>query len=94
MDPEDKLIKISDELQIEIIKSMEIALIKIADQKVGGTMAQRAVSLSIIYCWILFLKQITPNRRAKLFKIGCENAADQLLEFAKKEALGLDFKIN
>jgi hypothetical protein len=94
MDAEQELLKISDELKVEIITALEKALIKIGDKKLGGSKAQKIISFSLVCCWVLWLKQIRAKPRAKLFEKGCEAAADRLLEFAKEEKLGLNLISN
>lgn len=94
MDAEKELLKISDEMQIEIIEAMERALNKIGTRQLGGTMAQKIISFSLIYCWTLWLKQHSPERRVKLFEDGCDAVANKLLELAKEERTGSNKLIN
>jgi hypothetical protein len=83
-----ELLEISEELQIDFIKALEVSLIKIQDKRLGGEKAQEIISHSIIAAWVLWLKQITIMKRAELFEQGCHLAADKLLEISRIETYG------
>lgn len=89
---EKKLIEISDDLQVDFMKSLEVALIKIKDNKLGGDQAKEIMSHAILSVWLIWLKQMTPKQRALLFEQGCDMVAEKILEISKSELYGDEIK--